>query len=215
MGSSSRARARSINPTEIVKRLKLNLPVHLDGLIDPLGNEFSVHRENLMALLTTDIDAIAFDSQSISPLYMEMARAQRSCEWGAEQLEVRYARWKAQRAEEFRATREKEGGKRPTVAEVEEFYRTHDDYEEMAMGSRGMRVLADLFADAKSAFLMKARAQEHQFRLMQGHEQSLRFDDQKQRLDDLTELEESAERVVQASGSAQAAAAFVAQTKRK
>ena len=113
--------------SEIVRRLKLHMPVRLDGLIDPLGNEFSIDRDNLMALLTTDIDALPFDNQSVSPLYMEMARAQRACEWGAEQLGVRYVRWKAQRAMELRTKREAEGDKKPTVAESEEFYRTHDD----------------------------------------------------------------------------------------
>lgn len=196
---------RFVSPTDIVRRLKLHMPVHLD-LVDPLGNEFSIQRDNLMALLTTDIDALPFDSQSISPLYMEMARAQRACEWGAEQLATAYVRWKAQKAAEFRDKAEK----KVTVAEVESYYRQHPEYEEKALAPESLRALAGLFLDAKNAFLMKARAQEHQFTLLRGHESSVRYDDQRQRLDELTELEQSVEDAVRASGSARGAAAYIA-----
>lgn len=187
---------------EIVRRLKLSMPVHLDGLTDPLGNEFSIHRDNLMTLLTTDLDALSLDSQSIAPFYMEMARAQRSCEWAADHLDTRYVRWKAQRAEELRSKSEK----RPTVAEVENFYRNHDDYEDMANGPKALRTLAALFGDAKNAFLMKARAQESQSRMTAGFERAIRYDDQESRLGD---LENEAERVFAASDSASAAANYV------
>ena len=197
---------RAVPPGEIIKRLNLHLPVHLDGLIDPLGNEFTVHRENLMALLTTDINALPFDSQSIAPLYMEMARAQRSCEWGAEQLAIRFIQWKAFKAKECRDAAIAAADKKPTVAEVEEYYRTDAEYEEMAVAPKSLETLARLFSDAKDAFQMKARAQEHQFRLVLGHEQALRLDG-KQRLDELADLDDSAiEQAVAASGSTQAAA---------
>jgi hypothetical protein len=196
---------RFVPASEIVRRLKLSMPVHLDGLVDPLGNEFSIHRENLMELLTTDIDALPFDNQSVSPLYMEMARAQRACEWGADQLDTRYVRWKAQKAAEFRDAAEK----KPTVAEVEGFYRQHDEYVEMVDAPKSLRVLSNLFADAKNAFLMKARAQEHQSKLMAGHESSIRYDDQQQRLTELEELDQATAEAIQQSGSAKAAADYV------
>ena len=201
---------RFVAPAEIVRRLKLYMPVHIDGLIDPLGNSFSVHRENIMALLTTDIDALPFDSQSIAPFFMEMARAQRACEWGAAQLAGRYTQWKAQRSAEFRAQSEK----KVTVAEVESYYRQHDEYEEVSSAPKALEALGNLFLDAKNAFLMKARAQENQFRLLHGHEQTMRFDDQQQRLDELSALEQSAEQAVQASGSALAAAPYLAKVKK-
>jgi hypothetical protein len=191
------------------------MPIHLEGLIDPLGNEFAIDRDNLMALLTTDIDALPFDNQSVSPLYMEMARAQRACEWGGEQLGVRFVRWKAQRAAELRSKREDAGEKKPTVAEVEEFYRCHDEYEEMAMAPKSLKVLADLFFDAKNAFLMKARSQEQQSRLTQGHEQAMRYDNQEARLTDLEQLEKNAETALERSDSALSAARYVASIQEK
>lgn len=207
---------RSVRPADIIKRLNLYLPIHLEGLIDPLGNEFSIRRENLMALLTTDIEALPFDSQSIAPLFMEMARAQRSCEWGAEQLRTRYVQWKALKGKELRQAREAADEKKPTVAEVEEYYRTHAEYEEMAMAPASLDTLALLFSDAKDAFLMKSRAQDKQFRLVAGHEQSLRFDDQQSRLDSLADLDDSAvAETVANSGSAQAAAAYIAKLQAK
>jgi hypothetical protein len=204
--------ARSVRPAEIIRRLNLHMPIHLDGLIDPLGNEFSIHRENLMALLTTDIDALPFDSQSLAPLFMEVARVQRSCEWAAEQLTIRYVQWKAAKAKECR----EKADKKPTVAEVEEYYRTHEEYEEMASAPKSLEALGRLFADAKEAFAMKARAQEKQFRLVAGHEQALRFDDQQERLDTLADLDDSAvAQTVANSGSAQAAAAYLAKLRTK
>ena len=196
--------------SEIVRRLNLALPVHLDGLIDPLGNEFSIHRENLMELLTTDIDALPFDNQSVAPLYMEMARAQRSCEWGAEQLEIKFVRWKAQKSAECRDKAEK----KVTVAEVDSFYRLHEDYDEMASAPKSLRALADLFSDAKHAFLMKARAQEHQSKLVSGHESSIRYDDQQQRLTELEQLETATKDAIERSGSAEAVARYVASLNR-
>lgn len=201
--------------SEIVRRLNLHLPIHLEGLIDPLGNEFSIDRDNLMALLTTDFAALPFDQQSVVPLYMEMARAERSCEWGADQLDIRYVRWKAQRAMELRERAKKEERKAPTVAEIQEFYRCHDDYREMAEAPKSLRVLAKLFADAKNAFLMKARSQESQSRLTAGHEQAIRYDDQQARLADLEQLEKDVEHVLENSGSARAAARYVSSIQEK
>ena len=83
------------------------------------------------------------------------------------------------------------------------------------MAPKSLTVLANLFLDAKNAFLMKARSQEQHARLSQGYEQASRYDDQQARLADLEQLERDAETVLATSGSARAAAAYVASIQEK
>lgn len=136
----------------IVKRLQLEMPIAIK-LPDPIsGIEFELRRDNIFALLVVDTPNLALDAQSLAAQYGSMARAQRACERASANADISYRKWKAQRSEEFRA-RNKD--RKVTVAEVEEAYRSHPDYETMSSTSVYYDKLAGLFDDLKQAFRIK------------------------------------------------------------
>jgi len=205
---------------EIVERLKLSLPVAVE-LADPwTGEPFVVQRDNYLAVLAIDSHNLVFEAQPIPPLYAEAGRAARAAEYHAELAEIRYRKWKAQRAAELR---EKQPAKLtkagkpaarqgPTGDEISAFYQTHEDYEEMAAAPARFRALAGLFADLRAAFRLKASLQETQSYLNSAHEKVLRQDDNLDRLREIEGLEHDAAEVITASGSADAAAKYAQTT---
>lgn len=158
---------------EIVKRLKLDMPVKVT-IHDPItGAEVRLDRDNLLAMLVIDTPNLVYDSQWLSALYMEMARARRACERASAHAERQFVKWKAEIAAQARSKSEK----KLTGAEAEEAYRTHAEYEERASVSAYYKTLADLFEDAMQAFTLKSRMIEAQSRILHGDFHAKRVED--------------------------------------
>jgi hypothetical protein len=194
---------------EIVERLKLAMPAHLT-LIDPMsGESFEIHRDNYLSMLVIDSHNLLFEGQPLPALYAEAGRACRAAEYAHDLAEVRYKRWKAQRAAEFRDKRKE--GKGPTVAEVEEFYRCHEQYEAMAMDPKRWSAIAGLLEDVRDAFGIKQRIQHDQTALLGAYERVEQVDGEFDRLREMESLEREAEAVMAASDSAAVAAEYARQ----
>lgn len=158
---------------EIVKRLKLEMPLQVK-IHDPItGHEVTLARENLLAMLVIDTPNLIYDSQWLSALYMEMARARRACERASAHADRQFVKWKAEIAAQARAKAEK----KLTGAEAEEAYRTHPEYEDRASVSAYYKTLADLFEDAMTAFQLKGRMIEAQSRILHGDFHARRVED--------------------------------------
>jgi hypothetical protein len=207
-----------VRSSEIVERLKLDLPVEVT-LPDPwTGEPFTVKRENYLAILCIDSHNLLFEGQPIPPLYAEAGRAARAAQYQAELAEIQYRKWKAQRSAELRekapekktASGKPAAKQGPTVQQIENFYRTHEDYEKMASASKRFEALAGLFQDIRNAFSFKSKLQHDQTILTGAYEGVVRKDDQLDRLREIEALEADAELVTSASGSAEAAAEYVA-----
>lgn len=203
-----------VRSAEIIRRLKLELPVSVT-LIDILTDQpYTVHRDNLLALLTLDTENLLLEGQSHAALYAEMARAQRSAERMSAKCEMEYRRWQAQLSEVLRHDKRYET-KKPTKEECESNYRTHADYEKMSMAGKHFAALAGLFEDFKRAFDIKGRAVHDQTELMKGHENAERVDDGLDRMKEMETLEAEAEKAIVESGSARVAAEESSGRKRK
>jgi hypothetical protein len=149
----------------IVKRLQLEMPIEIT-LPDPIsGANFTLSRENILSLLVIDTPNLALDSQSVAAHYATMARAQRACERAAASGEASYRAWKARTAEEFRKANK---DRKITVAEVEEYYRGHEDYEKVSSLPNYYEKLAGLFDDLKRAFEIKSRLISSQVHMLGG-----------------------------------------------
>lgn len=138
---------------DVVKKFRAEMPVSVT-LHDPItGKEYTVQRENMLALLVVDVQSPYADAQTVAMFYAECARAQRACERAAAAAERSFVAWKAHVSGE---ARRKATGK-ITGAEAEEAYRTHKDYETKASASVYYESLGGLFEDLKQAFSIKAR----------------------------------------------------------
>ncbi len=208
-----------VRSAEIVRRLQLELPIEVE-LPDPwTGEPFVVKRSNILAMLTIDSHNLVFEAQPIPPLFAEAGRAARAAEYQAELAEIRYRKWKAQKAAECRKNapekKTAKGAKAvrqgPTGDEITAFYQLHEDYEEMSGASARYRALAGLFSDIRLAFKLKGELQQTQTYLTSAHEKVMRQDDNLDRLKEIESLEVEAEKVIAASGSAKAAADYAAQ----
>lgn len=176
--------------SEIVKRLKLEMPMQVT-IHDPItGHQVTLARENILAMLVIDTPNLVYDSQWLAALYMEMARARRASERASAHAERQFVKWKAEIASQARAAAaaaaaddEKKGKKtagKLTGAEAEEAYRTHPEYEERASVSAYYKTLADLFEDAMQAFTLKSRMIEAQSRILHGDFHARRVEDRTQ-----------------------------------
>lgn len=139
---------------DVVKRLRAEMPVSLTLPDVVSGREFTVQRENMLALLVVDARDLVSDAQTVALLYAECARAQRSAERAAAAAEREFVSWKSQMAAE---ARRKSGEKKLTVAEAEDAYRTHYEYAGKAGAAAYYNALAGLFEDLKQAFAIKSR----------------------------------------------------------
>ena len=149
---------------EVISRLKLSMPVKAT-LRDPIsGVEFTVDRENILALLVVDTPNLLYESQSCSALFMDMARAKRACERAAAVAEREFVSWKAATSAAARSKSET----KITDKAAEEAYRTHPDYLKKADLSAYYKTLADVFDDAMSAFQMKAKMIDVNSRILAG-----------------------------------------------
>lgn len=139
---------------DVVKKLRADMPVRLT-IHDPIsGAEFTIERENMLAHLVVDVNDVLADAQTVAMFYAECARAQRACERAAATGEREFVAWKAYVSGE---ARRKSGDKKITVAETEDAYRTHKDYQTKAGVQTYYTALAGLFEDLKMAFSIKSR----------------------------------------------------------
>lgn len=200
-----------ITPKAILDRFT-GFPVQLT-LEDPQTQQpISMSYENLHLLATIDLQSIDLESQIITNMYIEMARMERAAEWECRRAEGRYRRWKAQMAEELRtdpdrpekktASGKKAAKQGPTSAEIEEYYRSHADYEEYSNAPARWETVAGLFKDLKWAFKMKS---EHLLSMAQyvgGFEGTTRNEQAVgERLEDYQSLAAEAARITAASGA--------------
>jgi hypothetical protein len=172
---------------EIIRRLKLEMPVEVT-LPDVISSKpFSIRRDNVLALLTIDTANLLVEGQSVAAFYVEMGRAQRAAELAAAKAEIIYRKWKADQSSRFRISRSE---KKPTKDECEENYRTNPAYEEMASASEKFKALAGLFDDIKRGFDIKGRVVHDQTTMVLGHERATRADDDFDRLSEMESIEE-------------------------
>lgn len=141
-----------VRAAEVVRRMKLSMPVYLT-MTDPFtGQPYVLSKENLLALLALDVTRLTFEGQVVPALHAEIARAQRACEGEAIKAEVAYRKWKAQIATQTRA---EQRDTKLTEKAVEESYRTKPEYETMSEAPERWNLLARLFGDLKDSVRLK------------------------------------------------------------
>lgn len=163
-----------LTTAEIIRTLKLHMPVHV-SYPDPFGGPPVVcQRDDVLRLLVVNSSDIIHEGQYVAALYAEMGRLASAAEFAAEFAEAEYKRWQASVSAAFRAQREKSGGKGPTVAEVEDHYRAHAEYEAQKTSPLRFKAQARIFEDLREAFNIKHRIIAEHSRVLRGYEQTLR-----------------------------------------
>ena len=187
---------------EIVRKVRMEMPVNV-SLTDPVtGQPFEVNRANVLESLTIDTAVPELEAQTIAALYALFGRAQRASEYAAALAEAHYVAWKSGIARDARA----KGGK-ITAAEAEEAYRTHAEYVERQTQPDRYRALAGLFEDIKKGFQIKGEQLRSIVGMQRGHDATHASEDAVEtRLGGLGAAAEIAA-IIGASGSAEAAAA--------
>jgi len=184
---------------EIVRRVRLEMPVQLT-LPDPAtGHDFVISRDNLLNLLVIDSGNIFLEGQTVAALYAEMARGQRACERAAARAEMDFRMWKAQQFSAFKESREK-----ATDKAAESHYRALPEYRQHADLPDYYKTLGYLFMDLKEAFLIKSKMIDAQARMMGQHERVLSTEETSGEVESeesIERLEELAAAVIAASGS--------------
>jgi hypothetical protein len=181
---------------KIVERLHLEMPVKITLRDVVSGEPFIVEKANVLAALVVEADDLVLEGQPLAAFFAQAARYAHAAGLEADRAELAYARWKAEKGEELRASREDAGGKKPTKEEIESHYRTSDDYEERALTPRRWKRIADLFGDVRRAFEIKGRVEHDQAVMAAGTERTLRLDDDADRLRDLERWESIEERAI-------------------
>ncbi len=155
---------------ELVRKLKMYLPVTVT-LSDPItGAPFVLERDNVLSDLIVDTVNLGAEVQTLSAHFVEFARAQRACEVSAAKAEAAYRRWKSQAMAQYRKDKIAAGEKAPTVAQQEAHYRGLPDYEEMEHEPARLTALAGLFGDIKQAFRIKSDVMRNQIDNLRGYE---------------------------------------------
>lgn len=147
---------------ELVRYLRSSMPLRCT-LPDPItGEPFEIDRDDLLAQLVVDTPYLHQEAQLVAAQYALFSRAKRAAELAAERADFQYARWKAQQGAYLRSK-----GK-ATVAEVEEFYRGHEDYERMSAEGAKLRALAGMLEDVQKAFQIKSNMIKEQYGALRG-----------------------------------------------
>jgi hypothetical protein len=143
---------RHIEPSKILEQFG-DFPVRLT-VEDPISRgPMTVSRANLHALLLIDVENLTVDQQAVGNLYAEMSRLARGCEWEAAKAAAAYRKWQAkmrylcaeETPEKTTASGKKAAKQGPTEAEVTAFYRTREEYEELATAEKRWETLSGLF----------------------------------------------------------------------
>lgn len=175
-----------LRSADIIRQLKLHLPVHV-VYPDPFGGTpVECRRDNLLALLVVDSADIITEGQYVAALYGEMGRLANAAAFAAERQEAEYRRWQAIVSNEYRLTTFKNAKKNPTVDETKNHYRSLPEYDARKVASVQLRAQAKIFEDLREAFAIKGRIIAEHSRVLRGYEAAARtevtVDDQMQRL---------------------------------
>jgi len=147
-----RGRAPRGLPPETSALIRTTMPISIE-LIDAVnGESFTVEKGDVLEMLRIHPEEILGEAAEIAASYVYFSRAHRACERMAVKAQVNYVQWKARIAVDARKASET----KLTGAQVEEAYRTHEDYVEMAEGEGKFIALSGLFEDCKRAVRMKA-----------------------------------------------------------
>ena len=191
----------TIESREIIERIRLKMPLVVT-LPDPItGEPFTINRDNLLALLVIDASNLTFEAQTVAALYGEAARIRAAAHKAHQEAEVRFRIWKMHKRNECRA---RATDKKPNKEEIEDFYRSADDYQERYQEQIDLSAIVSLADDLKRAYEIKSRQLESLSRDSFGHNQIQKPGD---RMGEV-ELERLAMDTHAASGAAQAAADF-------
>lgn len=133
---------------------------------DMADQPVSVSYADVHRVLTLDVGNLLFEQSVLANTYAEMARWSAICGFQAARAGAAFARWKAQRAAELAknfpvkktASGKPSAKQGPTKDEIADFYRTHEDYEEMSGAEAKWTAFTHLFDDLKWAVKMKAEA---------------------------------------------------------
>lgn len=178
---------------EIIRRVRLEMPIKLT-LRDPISSEeFELDRDNVLSLLVIDSGNLFLEGQTVAALFAEFARAQRACERAAAVADSDFAQWKAHMVRSYKAHCEA-SGKKGTDKDAEANYRAHEDYRSHAGLGIHYHHLSLLFRDLKEAFSIKAKMIETQSRMIGQHEHVTRADVESEGVTD-EERGESTERL--------------------
>lgn len=185
---------------EIVRRVRMEMPVKV-ALTDPVtGQPFEVDRANVLEALTIDTAVPELEAQTVASMYALFGRAQRAAEYAAALAEAHYVAWKSGVARDARKER------KITKDEAEEAYRTHPEYVERQTQSDRYKALAGLFEDVKKGFSIKGEQLRSIIGMQRGHDMARASEDEAEmRLSTLGAAAEIAG-IIGASGSAEAAA---------
>lgn len=162
---------------EILRKITSSpMPVKLD-YVDPFTSQPTVlYKEDLIRLLVPNVHDLVSDAQVLPPLYVELSRAQRACEFSAKFAEARYRQWKSDLANKARdAAKKKE--EKFTEAMGEEAYRTHKDYAAMSSESSRWELYASLLSDVKEAVKLKGQLLNGQLHNVMTHERLMQAGD--------------------------------------
>lgn len=187
-----------VRSSDIVKRLKLELPLQLT-MTDPNTQQpITVDRENIHAMLVLDTSNLVFEGQMIPALYAELGRYQRAAQYEASVAASEFASWKARKVKEYRK-------KNPKLAKdkAESEYRTEDDYQQMATAPERWKAIAGLLEDCRDAVRIKSYMASDQAKLMMGHEQTMRHSDTIDRIEDYAAHAAQVGQIIGDDGSAQ------------
>lgn len=185
---------------ELLQRLRLDFPIRVEVPDAMTGEVLTFERENFFRVFVIDAPNMGPDQQSASAYYVEMSRFQRACEKAAAMAEISYRTWKSSMMAECVA---RSTTKKPTVAEMEAYYRGHSKYSSMAGAPEYWKALAGLFADAKAAIKIKSEIMISMNRTVQGWDTTHASEAKQEEMGEerLEELEEKARAVIAASSA--------------
>lgn len=173
-----------VRSAEIVRRMKLEMPLHLT-LNDPVtGDPITMSRANILELLVVESHNLFLEGQTIAALHAECLRFSIAAEFASARAEAEYRKWKSRMGHEFRAAcAKKKPVKKPTVAEAETFYRMHDDYDKYHDEPHRLKAVASLLSGLCRSFTLKGRVVSDQSNALRGHESALRVEETTDRLE--------------------------------
>jgi hypothetical protein len=212
-----------VKPEAILKHLKLAMPIAIT-IEDPGTRQpIVVSYENLHSLLVVDLQHIQLERQVVTNLYAEMARLERACQFEAARSEGRYRTWRSAMAkacavetpEKKTAAGKKAAKQGPTQAEIETYYRSHDDYDRMHSEGDRYKALAGFFGDLKWAFKMKSEMIVEQGKALGGYEVIARNEEpagEQARLASYENIAAEAASIAASSGSSEGLADLLSST---
>ena len=187
-----------VRSAEIVRRVKLEMPVHIT-LNDPFNGEpITCSRGNILELLVVESHNLILEGQTVAALFAEMSRFRAAAMLAQAKAEAAFRKWKARMAHELREQSEPKTTKAgkpaakqgPTQAEIEEHYRLHPEYDVMHDEPHRLQAIVDIFTDLRRAFDIKDNVITDQIETMRGHESVMHAAESTDRLNAYANLAE-------------------------